>query len=300
MLSAERKNVKKKNRLFQKEYLPAFLQHVKMTYESRMQYAKANTTGIRAKRMNSIIQNEAPYQLIMGGSFNPPHNGHLRLVIEVCERLRSMLQDGEQNKLHSEASPLCQVIPCAHPAHKSEQKMLSFSLRCELLRALFAPFPFVQLNSMEEERAGYSYTVETLKALRTTTQKRLLFVLGAGDFANLSLWHHWQEIPCYADILVVPRGTFGEETFLAQTAELRPALRPHRAIRYAYEMPTISAPHHGKVFYLPMPALEISSTLIREAWCNGRSLAGLTGDGVIKLLQTHTREIRATWGNKHE
>ncbi|MDO5483370.1 MAG: nicotinate-nicotinamide nucleotide adenylyltransferase, partial [Desulfovibrionaceae bacterium] len=88
-------------------------------------------------------------RLLFGGSFNPPHVGHLRLAIEAREAL-GQLVDGVD------------LLPCAHPAHKQGRGLLPFALRAAMLEAAVAPLPDIRCNRLEAARAGTSYTWDTL------------------------------------------------------------------------------------------------------------------------------------------
>ena len=127
---------------------------------------------------------------ILGGSFNPPHVGHLRLAIEAAEALSS-LTDGVD------------LIPCAVPPHKAMTGMLPFDLRARMLEASIADLPFLRCNRLEGQRQGPSYTWDTLLAYREAApDTELYFILGSPDFALLPTWHRGLELPaCVISLL---------------------------------------------------------------------------------------------------
>ncbi len=134
---------------------------------------------------------------ILGGSFNPPHVGHLRLAVEVLERL---------------GLPRLEFMPCYRPPHKEDGALLPFALRARCLALALgiqggAPrLPGLELNTMEQERPGPSYTIDTLAACRERDPGRQpCFILGAGDLLTLETWKQGLELPFQATLVVVPR-----------------------------------------------------------------------------------------------
>ncbi len=219
-------------------------------------------------------------QALLGGTFNPPHMGHLRLSIEIREALG----------LNSVA-----LLPCNIPPHKNPQDILDFSLRCKMLQAMTEAFDWITINTIEGTRQGPSYTLETLRALATKQRTRLLFVMGAGDFIVLPSWHKGVEIPDAADILVVSRDNNTEKKFLTAVHQwpgppLQQMQPKHPAIQYAFH-----TPQGGAILFLPIPILEVSASLIRQRWLQSRLLAGLLPQVVQELLEYHAPEVQMAW-----
>ncbi|MCK4245020.1 MAG: nicotinate-nicotinamide nucleotide adenylyltransferase, partial [Candidatus Omnitrophica bacterium] len=88
---------------------------------------------------------------ILGGTFNPVHNAHLVLAQEVKEKMK-----------------LDRIIfiPSAHPPHKTEHDLASSTHRLNMLELAIQKKPFFSLSTLELERGGKSYSIETMKALR--------------------------------------------------------------------------------------------------------------------------------------
>ena len=156
---------------------------------------------------------------LFGGSFNPPHVGHLRLAIEMAETLRPLADSVE-------------LMPCATPPHKVVSGLLPFDLRAAMVEACLDGLPGLSCNRMEAERPGLSYTWDTLQACREETPERpLFFILGNPDYALLPHWHRGLELPELCQLVVVPRGEGSEKNFLAATESMRacPAREPPHA-----------------------------------------------------------------------
>ena len=129
---------------------------------------------------------------LFGGSFNPPHVGHLRLAIEVAETLRPLADSVE-------------LMPCAAPPHKVVSGLLPFDLRAAMVEACLDGRPGLSCNRMEAGRPGLSYTWDTLQACREETPERpLFFILGNPDYALLPHWHRGLELPELCQVHFVP------------------------------------------------------------------------------------------------
>ena len=127
---------------------------------------------------------------ILGGSFDPPHVGHVSVACDLVEELRL-------DRLL--------VIPAGDPPHR--KVTLPGEVRLDLTRRAFADLPGIEVSPMEIERGGPSYTVDTLEALaRRFPSDRLVLAMGADQFAAIHRWDRWRRIPELARIAVLPRG----------------------------------------------------------------------------------------------
>jgi len=219
---------------------------------------------------------------IFGGTFNPVHLGHMRLVVEVLESVRPARLD---------------LLPSARPPHKGGRRLLPFELRVDLLRTATEGMDTVFVNTLENERDTPSYTVDTLRIYKEREPGfRLFFILGAEDFSAISTWQQWEMLPHLADIVVVPRSGAAQEVFSDTVRDLWPkaaAIPPPYALAdAAYAIPGIA--DAGVFVHLPLPRLDIRAELIRERLLAGRSARFLVPDAVHELLQQHPESI-AIW-----
>lgn len=225
--------------------------------------------------------------LLLGGSFNPPHSGHMRIAIETAEALRPALT---------------LFIPCARPPHKQDGNLLPFSLRARMLRAAVSGMADPKLlnfavSEVENQREGPSYTVDTLAVLRRQYPgMRPAFAIGSDDYAQLSSWRRWREIPALADLVVLPRNAGGADSFRNSTLAFWPEARdlapPSPRVHSAF-----SLPGGGSCLYLPQPQFDISSSLIRERVLEGRSIDFLVPCGVARLLKKRKDAVTAVWSH---
>lgn len=220
---------------------------------------------------------------IFGGTFNPVHLGHLRLVVEVLESIRPARLD---------------LLPSARPPHKGGRRLLPFELRAELLRTATEGMESVFVNTLENERDTPSYTVDTLRIYREREpDARLFFILGAEDFSLISSWQQWEMLPHLADIVVVPRSGAAREVFNDTVRDSWPKAvsvePPFAAADAAYALPGVA--NAGMFVHLPLPRLDIRAELIRERLLAGRSARFLVPDAVHELLEAHP-EAMTVWG----
>ncbi len=198
---------------------------------------------------------------IYGGTFNPVHYGHLRTALEVKE-----LFELEQLRL----------IPCRLPPHRDEPEVAAH-LRLQMLEAAILDTYGFSVDKRELDRAGPSYMVDTLHALRNELGNTpLLLFIGADAFAGLERWHQWQRLFDYAHIVVMTRPGYAAETlsiFLQQ--------------RLCSDNTQLRRQAAGCLVFQEVTALAISATAIRELVAAGRSPQFLLPDRVIDLIRRH-------------
>lgn len=117
---------------------------------------------------------------VFGGTFNPPHNGHVRLAKAAADELKL-------DKLL--------VIPSCIPPHKIAAKLADGQERLEMCRLVFGCDPRFEVSPMELERGSRSYTVETLRELKALyPDSELYFIVGSDMLESFDKWYLWQEI----------------------------------------------------------------------------------------------------------
>jgi nicotinate-nucleotide adenylyltransferase len=167
---------------------------------------------------------------IFGGTFDPPHLGHLILAAEALQQLG----------LHR---LLWLLTP--NPPHKPDQPITALAHRLKMLQLAIADEPHFEICAIELERPGPHYTVETLRLLKqANATEDLVFLMGGDSLQNLPNWNEPAQILRLCHSLGVMR-------------------RPNDAVNLpALErgLPGISA----KVRLIQVPLLEISSQQIRQ------------------------------------
>ncbi len=201
--------------------------------------------------------------VIYGGTFDPIHHGHLRLAVELRERL---------------GVPQVSLMPCHVPPHRDVPGATS-EQRVALLEMAIADEPGLTLDDRELGRDGASYTAETLRQIRDEIgpDMPLAMVLGTDSFAGFDRWQEWQCIPELAHIVVVQRPGPG----------LTPGSAPARLLRER-SVGEAEALYHapcGHILELDPPLLDISATGIRDRILSGRSPRYLLPDGVWQEIR---------------
>lgn len=182
---------------------------------------------------------------LLGGAFDPPHNGHLVLAEGALERLRL-------DRLV--------VVVTGRPAHKPVET--DAETRFRLAEAAFAGLRGVELSRHELERAGPSYTVDTVRWAAETLGE-VVFVVGADEFAGFLAWHDPEGILRAARLAVATRPGYPRGELAAVLARL-------------------SQPARVELFELD--ALPISSTEIRERVARGEPIGELVPPRVAELV----------------
>lgn len=164
---------------------------------------------------------------LFGGTFDPPHIGHLIVA---------------QDALAALAVERIVFIPAALPPHKRDRDVTPAPLRLAMLRAATAGNPHFEVDPIELERAGPSWTVDTLRAwARRQPDAELVLIIGADQYAELDGWKEPAAIRELAEIAVLARGgesPTGETTVVGvrridvSSTEIRARVGEGRSIRY--------------------------------------------------------------------
>ncbi|WP_417502551.1 nicotinate-nucleotide adenylyltransferase [Marinobacter sp.] len=201
--------------------------------------------------------------VIYGGTFDPVHHGHLRLALEVSERLGKV--------------PVS-LMPCHIPPHRGETGATA-EQRLRLLELAIAGEPDLRIDDRELRRGGASYTADTLRQLRGELgiNVPLAIVLGTDAFAGLDRWKEWRHIPELAHIIVVQRPGI----------ILDPDGEPARLLvkNAAGSAGALHGCAAGRVLKLNPPWLDISATGIRDRISLGQSPRYLAPDSVLAEIQ---------------
>lgn len=205
--------------------------------------------------MTSVTGGTVPGRLgIFGGTFDPPHIGHLVAALSVREQLG----------LHE-----VWLVPNGDPWQKRGTRVITpAAVRLEMARAAVAGVPGVEVSDIEVRRAGPSYTIDTIEALQAEDAGRaLVVVLGADAAAGLPTWHRHRDVLAAVSLAVLDRGDTppgpgdGEEG----EGDLAAARREPVAMR----------------------RIDVSSTELRERVRQGRSVDVLVPAAVLAVVDRH-------------
>ncbi|ACV25747.1 nicotinate-nucleotide adenylyltransferase [Kangiella koreensis] len=202
--------------------------------------------------------------IILGGTFDPVHLGHLRMAQEMLNRF-----------------PEAQVslMPAAYPPHRPTPGATT-EQRIEMLDLILRASPSFHLDSRELEREEASYSVVTLRNIRLEIgDNPLIFLMGTDAFAKLDSWYHWQELLELSNILVVgrPSSELPQQGPVAELYQAHKVSKPEDLAHYSC----------GRIGFCEMPQLDISSTYIREQIKSGFSPRFLLPDVILDYIQQH-------------
>lgn len=191
---------------------------------------------------------------IMGGTFNPVHMAHLILA----ESAR------EQAGLDA-----VMFLPTKRTAEKADAYILPDALRLRMLELAIAGNPNFYLSATEINRAGTTYTADTVTALkRENPEKEFYFIMGGDSLLSFRNWRSPEVILEHAHLLATSRGTIPAGQIVAEADKIRE--------RFGAD-----------VLLFDTPQMEISSTMIRERLAGGRSVRYLVPEAVERFLQEH-------------
>jgi nicotinate-nucleotide adenylyltransferase len=128
---------------------------------------------------------------LLGGSFNPVHNAHLRIA--AAAQLECQL-----DKVY--------FIPAADPPHKLLAGDVSFEHRAKMVSMAIAGKPQFVISAVEAERGGKSYSIDTIMTFREHfPEEELFFIIGGDMFLAIGTWHRFEDIFNSCNIIVVER-----------------------------------------------------------------------------------------------
>ncbi len=186
---------------------------------------------------------------ILGGTFDPIHIGHL----VVAEEARIKLGFNE-----------VLFVPAGQPLLKPDRNITPSDQRVEMVRRAIADNPHFKLCTIEAERPGPSYTVDTVMMLREQlgSEVGLFFILGRDTLAELPSWKEPKKLVQLCRLVVAPR--LGSKDLQHLETEIPGLL--------------------GKVVQLDMPVIGISSSGIRQRVAQGLPIRYLVPAGVEKYI----------------
>ncbi len=204
---------------------------------------------------------------LLGGTFNPIHNAHLRLAQELADALN-----------FSEV----RFIPSANPPHKTAPK-ISAQHRAAMVQLAITDNSLFKLDTRELDRTGVSYTIDTLISLQEELggSVALCLTMGSDAFSKLNTWHRWQALLDYCHIILVQRPASATQPKLAE--ELSVLLHNH----YTENISDLTNENAGYIHMQKITALDITSTNIRVQLVAGVSPRYLMPDNVIAYIKNN-------------
>lgn len=179
---------------------------------------------------------------IFGGTFDPPHIGHVIAAQDACTAL---------------ALDRFIFMPAAQPPHKQGSGVSDASVRLEMLAAAVAGNPLFEISTIELNRSGPSYTVDTLRQLSAQFREDVLFLLiGVDQVREFATWREPQEVLQLAQLVMLSRSGTDE---------------PGEQNKFVKHTVAVTR-------------IDVSSTLIRRRVAEGQPIRYLVADAVAEIV----------------
>jgi nicotinate-nucleotide adenylyltransferase len=196
---------------------------------------------------------------LFGGTFNPPHNAHLAVARHALEQYA-----------------LSQVvfIPNGIPPHKESAQGIDKEDRYEMVRLALEPVPEFAVSRIEVDRAGPSYTIDTIRALKDDYPQGICFIVGADRLLKLDTWREPHELLRSVPFVIAPRSGVSLDVF------------------------DVSPFREATIVPIDMEDVDLSSSGLREKIRRGESIREWVPEKVAEYIDEHrlyrSRELAKT------
>jgi nicotinate-nucleotide adenylyltransferase len=192
---------------------------------------------------------------MLGGTFDPFHNGHRQLV-------EAVLASGQIDRLI--------LMVAGQQPNKSRTKVSAAGYRYEMAVRGVSDLPAVEVSDLEIRRRGRSYTIDTILKLQADLgpDNELILIYGSDVLFDLPAWRSPEEIMALCPLLIAIRGGMDINQVKEQAAFLQN--------RY-----------HARISFLPTPMPELSATSVRDAIVGGADIEAYVPERVASLIARH-------------
>lgn len=202
---------------------------------------------------------------IFGGTFNPIHLGHLRVAEEVRETL------GLDKVV---------FVPAYIPPHKVEDALMPASMRTEMIRLAISGNPGFELSDIEIKRGGRSFTIDTVRELKSKDPDlSVSLIIGNDSFNDITTWCEYEDLFRLASFIVVHRPGYA----IKKPAEVLP-VELARKFWYDSDSERFVNSYGTTITYVPTTLYEISSSDIRRKAACGLSIRYLVPEALERYI----------------
>ncbi len=192
---------------------------------------------------------------IMGGTFDPIHNGHLRLARQAYYEYRL---------------DFVWFMPSGHPPHKKDHQITDSAVRCQMVEAAIAGYPYFCCSDFEVKRSGDTYTAQTLQLLRQEyPNEEFYFIIGADSLYEIENWYHPEKVMEQAILLVA--GRHYQKSHKSMTEQI------------AY----LKEKYGAAIYLLHCDIYDVASAQIRSMISEGISVQAYVPDPVFRYIREH-------------
>jgi nicotinate-nucleotide adenylyltransferase len=186
---------------------------------------------------------------IFGGTFDPPHFGHLLIAQTICE---------------AENFPKILFVPALKPPLKPTRKITSIKHRIRMLELATLENPNFEISDVEIKRGGISYSLDTIRDIKETNnldKNELFFLVGSDILKDFKNWHSPKILLNECQVIVA----------------LRPGFKPSSIPSWIL----------SKIRFANIPRYEISSTTIRKRWKDNKTIRYMVTQPVWEYINRH-------------
>ena len=183
---------------------------------------------------------------LFGGTFDPPHFGHLIIAQTIFE---------------AEHFDKIVFIPANIPPHKKSKTITPIEIRIEMLKLAIEDNPNFELSDIEIQRGGVSYSYDTIinyKKSKSISKNDLYYLIGSDSLKSFYLWENAKEILDECRLIVA----------------IRPGFRPS-------DIPNWIISH---IQFANIPRIEISSTDIKSRWKENKTIRYMVSEPVWEFI----------------
>lgn len=191
---------------------------------------------------------------LLGGTFNPVHNGHLKMAYIA---------------LYEFGLGEVVFMPLGDPPHKRQEYLASAAHRLDMIRLAIADERRFSVSTVETDRAGLTYTVDTLEILtRTKPQSSFYYIIGADTLFELENWRNYEKVFFLTDFICI----------------MRPGHDQREVVTYAERL---NNRFGHKIYIADERGPDISSSLIRSQIAENKLSQRLVPTNVANYILQH-------------
>jgi len=192
---------------------------------------------------------------ISGGTFDPIHHGHLIAAQEIREKLNL-------DKIL--------FIPVGDPPHKTDIEVTDSIHRLNMVKKAIEDNSYFEVSSIEVDRPGYTYTIDTLMELKEKYPEncKFYFIIGADTLPQLVTWKEYRKVFTLCQFVAVMRPGFNNEEIYNEARRLESCFS-------------------AKIDIIDAPLIEISSTDIRKRVRESKSIKYLVPESVEEYIYSN-------------
>ncbi|MDR3603951.1 MAG: nicotinate-nucleotide adenylyltransferase [Desulfomonilaceae bacterium] len=202
---------------------------------------------------------------ILGGTFNPPHFGHLRLAEEVAGTY-------DLDRII--------FVPCHQPPHKDKTNIPDAQDRLNMTTLACSDNPRFEVSDIELKFPPPSYTINTLKYFKAIPKDDIYFIMGSDSLAEIGAWKDFENLFSLANFIIVGRPGAG---FDQAWKRIPGPLRAKFSSNQGHFLHTSGT----TMISSGIKGLDISSTEIRRLVKHLLSARYLTPDSVLDYIKKH-------------